>query len=75
MAERYHYDNDVFISDHFRSDCQGKEQKQSFSFVGAKHQNGKSERAIQTIIYWDRNMMTNAALHWTADDADIVMLW
>ena len=51
MANPYYSDNGVFILDHFRSDFQGGKQTQSFSGVGAKHQNGKSERAIQTIIY------------------------
>ena len=75
MANCYHYDNGVFISDHFRYDCKGNKQTQYFSGVGAKHQNGKAERAIQTISYWDRNIMTHAALHWPDDNADSVWLW
>ena len=75
MAKCYHYDDGVFILDHFRSDCQGKKQTQYFSGVGAKHQNGKAERAIQTIIYWDRKMMTHAALHWPDEKSDSVWLW
>ena len=75
LAKNYHSDNSIFVSDHFRSDCRQKRQSQSFSGVGAKHQNGKAERAIQTISYWAQSMMTHAALHWPADNADSVRLW
>ena len=54
LAKNYHSDNGVFISNCFCSDCQQKKQSQTFSAVGAKHQNGKAERAIQTISYWAR---------------------
>ena len=30
---------------------------------------------LKNIIYWYRNMMTNAALHWPVDNADSVQLW
>jgi hypothetical protein len=49
LAKNYHSDNGIFVSDHFRSDCRQKRQSQSFSGVGAKHQNGKVEQVIQTI--------------------------
>ena len=49
LAKHYHSDNGVFVSNHFRSDCLQKKQSQSFSGVGAKHQNAKAERAIRTI--------------------------
>ena len=63
LAKHYHSDNGIFISDHFRSDCRQKKQSQTFSGVGAKHQNAKAEWAIQTISYWARSMMTHATLH------------
>ena len=75
MVNCYHYDNGVFISDHFRSDCQGNKQTNYFLGVGAKHNNGKSERAIKTIRYWARKMITHAALHLKSDNSDSVWLW
>ena len=74
MSERWHSNNGVFILDHFRSDFQGGKQTQSFSGVGAKHQNGKAERSIQTISYWNRKMMNHAALHLPDDNEDSVWL-
>ena len=75
LAKNYHSDNGIFIAELFRSDCQQKKQSQTFSGVGAKHQNGKAERAIQTISYWARTMMTHVALHWPDDNADNIRLW
>ena len=75
MANRYPSDNGVFILYHLRSDCQGKKQTQYFSGVGEKHQNGKSERAIQTISYWSQKIMTHVVFHWPSDNADSVWLW
>ena len=75
MAKRYHSDNVIFIQNHFRSHCQGKKQTQYLSGVGAKHQNGKVDREIQTISYWYRKMINHTALHWEADNADIFWLW
>ena len=46
-----HSDNGIFTSDVFRTDCDDKGQTQSFSAVGAQHQNAMAERAIQTIMY------------------------
>eukprot|EP00804_Cyclotella_cryptica_P014513 CCRYP_004809-RB/>CCRYP_004809-RB protein AED:0.52 eAED:0.36 QI:0/0/0/1/0/0/2/0/183 len=53
-----HSDNGIFTADMFRADCKQKHQSQSFSGVGAKHQNALAERAIQTIIYMARTLMT-----------------
>ena len=75
MDNCYNSDSGVFVLYQFRSDCQGKKQTQYFSGVGAKHQNGKADRAIKTIIYWYRNMMTNESLNWPVDNADSVQLW
>eukprot|EP00804_Cyclotella_cryptica_P023036 CCRYP_000302-RA/>CCRYP_000302-RA protein AED:0.27 eAED:0.10 QI:0/0/0/1/0/0/2/0/149 len=44
-------DNGVFTADIFCDDCKIKHQSQSFSGVGAKHQNLIAERVIQPIIY------------------------
>ena len=72
LAKECHSDNGMFISDHFRADCRQKKQTQSFSGVGAKHQNGKAERAIQPISYWARKMMVHASIHWPDDNTDSV---
>ncbi len=37
-----------------RDDCISKDQSQTFSGVGAKHQNAVAERNIQTLCYWAR---------------------
>lgn len=74
-VKRYHSDNGVFDTTVFREDCVAKEQKQTFSGVGAKHQNAVAERCIQTMSYWARTMMVHAAIHWPADGADNLRLW
>ena len=43
--------NGDFAADVFHSDCIKKYQSQSLSGVGAHHQNGHAECAIQTIMY------------------------
>jgi transposase InsO family protein len=75
LAKQYHSDNGIFASQHYRDDCIDKRQKQTFSGVGAKHQNARAERTIQTISYWARHMMVHTALHWPADGADNIRLW
>ena len=75
LAKHYHSDNGIFISEYYREDCREKKQSQSFSGVGAKHQNARAERTIQTISYWARSMMVHAALHWPNDGADDIRLW
>ena len=75
LAKQYHSDNGIFNSELFRRDCIEKQQKQTFSGVGAKHQNSRAERTIQTISYWARSMMVHAALHWPSDGADNIRLW
>ena len=55
-----------------------KQQTQTFSAVGAKHQNGVAERDIQTISSWARhmNMMVHASLHWPNNSStDTSRLW
>ncbi len=71
----YHSDNGVYTAKDFRDDCVAKDQTQSFSGVGAKHQNAVAERNIQTICYWARHMMVHAAVHWPANNADNICLW
>ncbi len=54
----------------FRDDCISKDQSQTFSGVGAKHQNAVAERNMQTICYWARHMMVHAAVHWPSNGSD-----
>lgn len=75
LAKHYHSDNGIFQADLFKADCKEKKQTQSYSGVGAKHQNAHAERTIQTISYWARTFMVHAALHWPSDGADSVRLW
>jgi len=48
-VKHYHGDNGIFSAEEYRRDCEEKEQSQSFSGVGAQHQNARAERAIQPI--------------------------
>ena len=68
-------DNGVFVADEFRNDCAEKHQSQSFSGVGAQHQNARAERAIQTIMYMARTFMLHVSLHWTERGVDDLSLW
>ena len=70
-----HSDNGVFTADMFRDDCKMKHQSQSFSGVGAKHQNSIAERAIQTIMYMARTFMVHVSLHWCERGVDDLALW
>ena len=74
-VKRYHSDNGVFTAAEFREDCDSKLQQQTFSGVGAKHQNGRAERSIQTIMSMARTFMIHVALHWDEQGSDAVALW
>jgi hypothetical protein len=56
-------------------DCLSKDQSQSFSSVGAKHQNAVAKRNIQKICYWARHMMVHTSVHWPHNGADKNCLW
>jgi transposase InsO family protein len=51
-VKHYHGDNGIFSAEEYRRDCNEKGQSQSFSGVGAQHQNARAERAIQTTCTW-----------------------
>jgi hypothetical protein len=53
-----------FDSNEFEADLVPKGQDITFSGVGADHQNGIAERAIQTVTQWARLMLFHQALHW-----------
>ena len=70
-----HGDNGIFASDQYQQECAEKGQTQSFSGVGAQHQNAKAERAIQTVMYMARTFMVHASLHWSDHGVDDISLW
>jgi hypothetical protein len=74
-VKHIHGDNGIFASDQYQQECAEKGQLQSFSGVGAQHQNSKAERAIQTIMYMARTFMVHASLHWSEHGVDDISLW
>jgi hypothetical protein len=53
-----------FISTKFKADLTAKEQSLSLSGIGAHHQNGVDEGALQTVTQWARAMLLHQVLHW-----------
>ena len=70
-----HSDNGIFTTDMFCADCKSKHRSESFSCVGAKHQNSLSERAIQTIVYMARTFMVHVSVYWSERGVDDLALW
>jgi hypothetical protein len=60
----YHCDNGVFTSAEFTSHLRDQETGYRLSGVGAHHQNGIAERAIQTVVWNARTMLSHAHLRW-----------
>ncbi len=52
-----------------------KHQQQTFSGVGAKHQNGRSEQLIQMIMSMACTFMIHVSQHWDEQSSDAVALW
>ena len=75
QVKHYHGNNGIFSAEEYRRDCDEKGQSQSFSGVGAQHQNARAEQAIQTIMYMARTFMVHASLHWTERGSDDLSLW
>ena len=75
-ALSYHHDNSIFSAEMFWCDYNKKEWKsQSFSSVGAQHQNARSERAIQTIMHtMVRTFLVHACLYRTERGSDDLSL-
>jgi hypothetical protein len=59
----YHGDNGVFKSKEFTQSLQSLDQSIHLSGIGAHHQNGVAERAIQTVTERARTMICHAHLH------------
>ena len=66
-AQAYHGDNGVFNSTEFQQELELSGQTMTFSGVGAHHQNGIAERAIQIVVEIARSMMQHASLHWPGE--------
>ena len=62
FIQAYHDDNGVFTSKNFMDSLIEKEQHISFSGYGADHQNGVSERVIQTVTQMDRTIPIHSAM-------------
>ena len=50
-------------------------QTQSFSGIGAQHQNAWAKPAIQMIMYMAHCVMVHSSLHWTDRGSDDILLW
>ena len=70
----YRSDNGVFQAEEFKADFNYKNQKQSFSGVGAQHPNARAERATQTIMYMARTVLLHVSLHWIEYKVDDLSL-
>ena len=60
----YRGDNGVYKSKLFKKDLEERQQKISYSGVGAHGQNGVAERAIKTVVTSARTMTLHQALLW-----------
>ena len=60
----YRADNHPYSSKGFLEDLEVHNQTITFSGVGAHHQNGAAERALQTCCTWARALMMHQLLHW-----------
>ena len=63
-VKHYHCDDGVFTADAFTGSCKEEGKSQTFSGVGAQHQNTEAERSIQYVVYMDRIFMIHCDLHW-----------
>ena len=71
--KKYHADNMPFGNGDFVRSVEDSDQSIQFSGVGAHHQNGVAERAIQTVSSWARTMLLHATIHWP--EAEHLHLW
>ena len=74
-VKHYHSDNGVFTAALFKEACDEDGQTQSFSGVGAQHQNSEAERSIQAVVHMARSFMIHAALNWEMNGSNDLKLW
>ncbi len=60
-----HSEIGTFNAELFVEDCRNKFQTQSFSGIGAHHQNSLANLSIQTIMYMTSNFMIHVSLYWS----------
>jgi hypothetical protein len=70
----YHGNNGIFSDEDHCQECIDTGKLQSFSCVGAQHQNVWAEHAIQTIMYMAQSFMVQPSLHWTDQGSDDISL-
>ena len=71
----YHTDTGIFASKEFVKAVDNSGQTIDYRGVGAHHQNGVAERAVQTISLIARTMLMHAAIHWPSQSGSILPLW
>ena len=74
-VKHYHSNNEVFTAHEFQEAYAEEKKTQTFSGVGAQHQNAEAELAIQTIMYMTRLFMVYTAVNWGEDGLDDITLW
>ncbi len=62
-VKHYHGNNGIFSAEEYLQECMDKGQSQSFSGIGAQHQNALAKHAIQTIMYMACSFMVHSSLH------------
>jgi hypothetical protein len=62
--KHFRADNAPFRSAEFQADLELKDQQIDYSGVGAHHQNGVAERALQTVTKWARSALLHQLLQW-----------
>jgi Reverse transcriptase (RNA-dependent DNA polymerase)/GAG-pre-integrase domain len=62
--KRFRADNLPFQAKEFLDDLDLKDQQIDYSGVGAHHQNGVAERALQTVTKWARSALLHQLLQW-----------
>ena len=64
MVQAYQADNGIFAARDFINNIASSLQNIKFSGVGAHHQNGVAEHAIQSILSKAGTILMHAAIHW-----------
>ena len=73
--KNFHSNNGVYDASVFHGNCISKDQSQTLSGVGAKHQKAVAGCNIQTLCYWAHHMMVHAAVHWPSNGSNNIRLY